>query len=306
MAGHIDPPDAPEQSPRDLEVAVGPVVGGRRGRRPWLAFAGIALVIASFIVASRLFPAVPPPTVGVSPSPTERPMPTPTSAASPGIVLTAAELRAGLADGSLDGAIVLADGGMERGAFPCPSSGPSGTATCWSLLLVGLDDIPIAVDAAVAAAVAADVPGGRLLFLAGSGTLIYLGRAQGPIERPVSVTGLLASEPASEPIGPEVLVPVSGWLSVEGVHACPSAAADGTPCPSPGPWLTDDMPHANGVLVSEQGVAVRLDDGARLPIDANVAAGPFLLRSVGAPGRGAAWHVVARLDLAAVVRVTLP
>jgi hypothetical protein len=306
MPGHVDPAAAPERSPQDLEVAVGPIVGGRRGRGTWLALAGLALVIVSLIVASQLFPAMPPPTAGVSPSPTGRAAP-PTSAVSPSVVLTAAELRDRLADGSLDGAIVLVNGSMERRVYPCPSPGGSGTATCWSLALSGLDDVQIGVEAAVAAQVADDVPGGRLLFLAGWGTLVYLGRAEGPIERPVSVTQLLASAASTGQSAPDALASVSGWLAVEGVHSCPSTAAeDPTPCPAPGPWLTDDMPHANGVLVSEQGVAVRLEAGARLPIDASIAAGPFLLRSVGAPGRGAAWHVVARLDLAAVVRVTLP
>ena len=289
----------------ELDVAVRPVVSGGRGRGPWRVMGAIAAVIGLAILASRWFPVVSPSaSIDLStPSPAvarSSPAAPPTDA--PIRAMTSSELRDALADGTLDGALVIVDGSMERRPIPCPS----GVADCWELGLVGLEGVPIAVDRAVADAVAADVPGGTLALRAGGRTLIYLGVVQGGIEEALSVQDIVdtATQSAPGPAAPDALVAVRGWLVVPGLGLC-DRVSGATPCPATTPMLTDAEPGPDGLIASGQVVRVQVDEGALLWIDRTVTPGPFLLRSIATRGDDLPrWQVVATLDPGRTVRVT--
>ena len=219
-------------------------------------------------------------------------------------VLTPAQLRSGLSDGSLADQVVEIDGTLD------------GTAA--SLQVRGLEDIPVqlllAPDGTVEPTPVVPIVG-QLLFRARPGSLVYLGRASGPPDEPMTVARLLASGRAA---GTDALGSVSGWLVVGGIHSCPFEGVGATPCPGPGPWLTDDKPFFDdGMVASNQGVTVMLDDVVARQVNGTIVTlGTFLVRWVlgsalcDAPANvdcsGSRPEVVAIIDPAHLLQVALP
>ncbi|MEO5963887.1 MAG: hypothetical protein ABIR11_00375, partial [Candidatus Limnocylindrales bacterium] len=160
-------------------------------------------------------------------------------------------------------------------------------------------------------------PGGSRLtrvFRAGTMSLTYLGRSADPLDGTMTV----AQMEQRTDLGGDVLAAVSGWLVAGGVHSCPLLGPGATPCPGPQPWLTDDQPGESGMLGSQQGVHVIATDPAVRPATQVVTPGPFLVRKatvvtmcdaaagVDCSARLLHWEVVSRLDLADLVRVSIP
>ncbi len=227
--------------------------------------------------------------------------------------MSAAELRAGLADGSLTGRLILVDGSLLSVASP-PCSVTRGPE-CVTLYLRGLEGVLVQAEQPLASIVDTPVPtSGHLLFRAGPGLLTYLGRPPERLDAPVSATQLLGT--ANAP-GSDVLSVVSGWLVVGGIHSCPFEPAGATPCPGPPPWLTDDRPFDDGMLASNDGSNVALTPTmSRQTVGQIVTRGPFLVRRIwktaicdapaGVDCPGAQWQIVAAFDPQEVVRAQVP
>ena len=227
--------------------------------------------------------------------------------------MSAAELQAGLADGSLSGRLILVDGSLQSVAStPCSvTRGPQ----CVTLSLRGLEGILVQAEQPLAGVADTPMPAtGHLLFRAGPGLLTYLGRPPARLDAPVSATQLLAT--ANAP-GSDVLSVVSGWLVVGGIHSCPFEPAGATPCPGPPPWLTDDKPFDDGMLASNGGSSVAITPTvSRQTVGQIVTRGPFLVRRIwrtaicdapaGVDCSGAQWQVVAAFDPQEVVRAQVP
>ena len=210
-----------------------------------------------------------------------------------GPTLTADELRAAIADGSLDGRVIVVDGRLESMQIPCPAPG-----ACNLLVLHGLDGILVTDDRRP---VGAEPPPdrGRLLLVPGGGGLRLLGAAPASLGHPLTVkeaaTGI-SLDPRAVP-----LEAVSGWIVSRGPVFCPYETEGATPCTASWPWLTDDEPGPGGSLTSDVGVPVRVADPlAGGPLVVPVARGPFLVR------RLPDWQVVAVLGTGPVPHATLP
>ena len=106
-------------------------------------------------------------------------MPTTPSAQAGQNDLSADQLRAGLADGSLTGRVIVIDGEMQMMEVPCPKPG-----ACTVPNLTKLGGVPITVDPAIEALVANDVPDGPHVFIGDGVGLTYLGTMTGAAGRP--------------------------------------------------------------------------------------------------------------------------
>jgi hypothetical protein len=154
------------------------------------------------------------------------------------------------------------------------------------------------------------------------GRLVLLGRLSGSIEeQPSSLSDLQSRRGLASPGDPPELAAVASWLVVGGVHSCPALGPGATPCPGPGPLLTDREPMPDGVMVSDLQQPVQVWPGAiGIATGQVVTPGPFLVRSswlgtgcgdgFGSPapclgGPFPLWQVVARYDVAGVYRVDL-
>ena len=189
-----------------------------------------------------------------------------------GGMLSPDELNSRLADGSLDGRIVVIEGELTGMFEPCPS-----VYGCFALVLPGGSVVSIDADPTTSAELERRLPGpGELVFAASHGVLNYLGPEPADVDHPISVAQLMTF-----PQTPDLML-VSGWLVTAGPMFCALIEPGGTPCPSAAPWLTDDHPARDGALASGQGIAVSLLE-TPVPVepDTLVTEGPFLVRGNG-------------------------
>ncbi len=139
--------------------------------------------------------------------------------------LSADQLRAGLADGSLTGRVIVIDGEMQMMEVPCPKPG-----ACTVPNLTKLGGVPITVDPAIEALVANDVPDGPHVFIGDGVGLTYLGTMTGAVDAPMSVAQLWAVSPAVGETGIRFVEGIVGPIPCVG---CPTA-----PTMLPGLWLS--------------------------------------------------------------------
>jgi hypothetical protein len=262
---------------------------------------GALLVVG--VALAELFPGSPDRTAVVPP-------PAPTLAAVPSVSpdldapviasarrVKASELAAGIADATLDGALVYADAKLVGRCRPAATSGCT----------IDLSVDGLAVDVVQAASIGgepAPVPPGSLLVLAVRGRrLDYLGSLIVDPDGPPSLDALSAEAAgAPEPFARQ-LHDVGGWLVTD--PGCGGPQAGGAGC-NRGPFLSDEQPLADGALRSHQGGDVLLSPtvwGVERGLD-TVSAGPFLVRATGWPA--VPWQVVARYDPSRSVRVVIP
>ena len=152
-------------------------------------------------------------------------MPTTPSAQAGQNDLTAEQLRAGLADGSLTGRVIVIDGEMQMMQVPCPKPG-----ACTVPNLTKLGGVPITVDPAIEALVANDVPDGPHVFIGDGVGLTYLGTMTGAVDAPMTVAQLWAVSPAVDETGVRFVEGIVGPIPCVG---CPTS-----PTMLPGLWLS--------------------------------------------------------------------
>jgi hypothetical protein len=185
-------------------------------------------------------------------------------------------LRAALADGSIDGRLIVMDGVMRLVQVPCPQPG-----ACAVPILRGLDDVRIAVDPAIATLLDAP-PREPLVFLADGTGLRYLGTSSDALEARDSVTGLIA---LGDPTRGDDLRLVDGWL----LEGCVLAETK-----------NESLHEAD----ADRRLPVAIADGVTR---ANVVPGPFLVRPTLPPRVGSpAWQVIAQVPHQPVIRVSSP
>ncbi|HEY4189529.1 MAG TPA: hypothetical protein VGM28_03830 [Candidatus Limnocylindrales bacterium] len=186
-----------------------------------------------------------------------------------GVPLSADELRSHLADGSLDGRLVVIDGRLALNQLGCGLR-----PNCAVPFIRGLDNVPMAADDATNAALGVDLPdAGPHVFAVRDGTLEYLGIEPADVDHPLSMATLLARGPRYGQNALQLQL-VSGWL-VEAGFACPTVAQPAAPCLGPASWLTDDQPTRRGGLATGGRILVALRTTAP---DGPVVQGPFLVR----------------------------
>lgn len=247
------------------------------------------------------------------------------TASSP-IAMTVEQFQGALEDGSLDGRLIAITGWLQPSGALCPAGVPQ---PCTLFVILGLGDLRVTWDGPVSAT--SRVPGGQvlqppsttagtLLVTPRDGHLVLLGRLIGNLERPASIQELTDTNgrllfPRRDPLA---LTSVAGWLVV-GIQSCTLTGPDATPCPGPGPLLTDVEPSPDGLMtnvVRQQ--SVRVWPGA-VGIDPAkvVTPGPFLYRiAIDSPCASSAvlcdrastesWEVMARYDIDTVYRVVVP
>jgi hypothetical protein len=187
--------------------------------------------------------------------------------------MTAAQLRAALADGSLDGRLVLVEGKLQVVPMPCPS--PAGPG-CFGITVPGLDGVSMTWDVPLTQQDVTSMQG-TLTFVVDRSTLGFIGHVDGDVTRPISPLALATTTTDHGSYG---LVAVSGWLLVNGIHSCPMLGVGATPCPGPGPVLTDSEPTAEGMATSDVQVQVTIASPAlHVHPAATRTPGPFLLRT---------------------------
>jgi hypothetical protein len=276
--------------------------------------AGDAILAPSFRVVARLDPTH---TLVVGSTPLATPDGSPQASPAPLTGRISVErLRSAIATRELDGQLVLLTGTLEQQPIRCPSSA---TAPCWRLAIAGLEDLAVTWDGPATS----DPFGGQAATLAvipDGDTLRLLGRLRGDPAAPLAPYdwrdrfGVLRT--------PYDLDALRGWLIVNGIHSCPMLGPGATPCPGPGPQLTDHRPTADGMGTGGLQLPAAVIPGTPGIDPASVVtAGPFLARQgVGstcarlpeavqagcAGGRLVVWQVLARYDLDTVVQVTLP
>ncbi len=305
------PEPVPGRQPRDLDVPVVPVRAGsgrdgRRSRAPLVAAAALVAVVAAGVALAQLFPADPARLSLVDPSPvvaaTNHPTTTAYAPATPAPVvvaqaparLRAADLVAGVLDGSLDGWLVYADAELvatcERTTPGCvPAPAVSGLA----LPVTGSLDEVAGGGPPDASVLVLRVDGDHLAYL---GSLVVHVDGSPSLER---LTGELVSVAPPAP----TLFDARGWLII---HPPCIVAAPNATCPPAEAFLADDEPMPDGIVRSDRGERVAIAPDV-WGIDATsevLRAGPFLVRPV-ADG-GLRWEIVARYDPSRSVRVVIP
>ncbi|MEW6223052.1 MAG: hypothetical protein AB1627_00335 [Chloroflexota bacterium] len=289
------------------------------------AVAALVAVIAFTVLGGRLGRG-PAATGGTTDTPaTDVPSGVPTASGPAGAVqrLSAARLALGIADGTLDGRLVLIDSDLDLVPQPCPS--PSTAMSCAQPVIVGLEDVRVTWDRELVVSVdatsgAGTPPGlvraGTLVATPHDGGLVLLGYLAGDVERPLPFADIVSQFLYSR-ADPLALHPVSGWL-IDGVRGC-LRTPDASPCPVLPPRITDLEPTDEGFLRSGTAVEVAVSNPASgLDPQQVVTPGPFLVRlgigrsscppddttCGGAPTLG--WTVVARYDAGATVLVEVP
>ena len=167
--------------------------------------------------------------------------------------LTAGELEAGVADGSLDGALVFIRGRLVAQEQLC---GQSFAVECVIATVPGLN-LPIDLVPALVYW-EAPPPGSFLVMHPVAGRLVYLGvvRPDDPVS---SMSEVLARRP-TRPF-PMTLAPVVGWLVTDPFGQCSPAPSD-VPCPVASPFLADDHPLRDGTVPTDRGASVAIEAGA--------------------------------------------
>ena len=303
--------------------AVLPVLTGSRGSRApagWAAI-GLVAVLVLAVMGGRLTMGPARPSAGAvsggtpassaaaaSAVPTAMPALTaPTAAPSLAIpTMTMDELRAGLADGSLDGRTVLVTGLLELQPLPCPTPMPE---ACSGLQLQGLDGAWVNLAGAIIApeaiaTIQGDPTDRPMAFRVTGGQLELLGWVTHGADTQVTVTELLREGGAA---GPNELAVVGGWLlgGRSSLASCPSVAA--SPCADTSPVLADASPRPDGRPGTGDATEVTVDDSLGLATGPASLPGPFLVRSTRSLGVDLPpYAVVASLDAATTVRVVPP
>lgn len=306
-------------APRNLDIPPVPVRGPRGGARVGVAaLVGVVAILTVAVGIAQLDPApmeparisfaVPTvaPSAAVAETPRETPMST-EAAPDPSAVLagttprmTREALEAAVRDGSLDGRLVFVDGTLEVTPVRCQSLA-QGFGGCVDLVIPGLglvvwqgeDAIPWPAD---------PPPGAWLVAVARTGGLVYLGSLVPDPNGPIPVDAIAN---AGVPDAAGTLFEVPGWLVTHPVHACYRPGVAATPCPPPPPFLAEDEPLPDGMLVSDAGAVVTVAASAP-DIDpaATVTEGTFLVQHRQS-GEGGAL-VVARYEPSRAVRVLVP
>jgi len=163
-------------------------------------------------------------------------------------------------------------------------------------------------------------PNALLVFVAERGGLTYLGSliaGQGGPTRVGTLTDQVLARAVFDP--GQTLFDVEGYLVVNGIHSCPMLGRGATPCPGPPPFLADDPPTADGLLVSNRGATVDLEPRV-IGVDPSVVTTPGTFLVTMAPNahcrpghlpatctaETVRWTVVTRYDPAEAVRVVIP
>jgi hypothetical protein len=227
-------------------------------------------------------------------------------------VLTPAELEAGVADRSLNGALVFIHARLEARERRC------GQSLAVGCVIVGVPGLDLPIELAPELVYwQAPPPGSSLVMRPEAGRLVYLGLLdRGPV---ASMSGLLARRP-TQPF-PMTLALVGGWLLTD-PHGLCTPAPDGTRCTVARPFLAADQPLRNGTVTSTRGATVGLESGALGLGDGTTRlVGTFLVRhavhsacqgsvdSGGSPCPDVVtlgWDVVGRLEGARRFQVTVP
>jgi hypothetical protein len=272
-----------------VTVLVVGLIGGRLGGGPTARSAGP-------VGPSAAVPSPPAASPGAKPAASPAAKPATSPAAKPA-TNDAARLRPLVANGTLDGHLLVVDGELEAIEVPCREPG-----ACTVLALTGLEGIIVTDERQSPGPDPGTLPGrGQLVFTPHDGALAFLGVAPARLDRPTTVAELGDSLGGALGARRDLLEVVSGWLVVGGLHSCPLLGPGATSCPGPPPWLTDDKPFDEGMLSSNVGMHVGIADPlAGGPITQTVTEGPFLVRPV------SGWEVVAVLGSAPVARATLP
>ncbi len=279
--------------------AVVPVAIRGRGAMPgagWAAAALVAVVVLA-VVGGLPRSSTTPASTGLaptgSPSPAS-PGPSPGAGGSsePGVagpaVVSLTQLKQALADGSLDGRLVLVDSTLRRTVALCPTDACPPT---FGLDLVG----PVVTDSRPAQPVAPAQPGSSIGSLGGTwvvvphaGTLVLVGWLVDPVAKPLGWSDLMARFGRLIPDRSTALEPIAGWL-VEGTGGS-RVVTEGRPLPDGVPL---GGPQAEFTLANP---ALGIDPHA------TVTEGPFLVRL----GSGAQTEIVARYEPGSLVTVAMP
>ena len=276
--------------------AVVPVTIRGRGALPGAGWAAAALVAVLALAVVGGLPRSSTTPASVAPVPTgsvasASPAP-PGGSSGPGVagpaVVSLTQLDRALADGSLDGRLVLIDSILRRTVAPCP------TDTCpatFGLDLVGQVD----TDSRPAQPAAPAQPGPQIGSLGGtwvvvphSGTLVLVGRLADPVDQPVGWSELNSRFGALILDRATALEPISGWL-VDGT--------DGARVVTESPPLTDGVP-----LGGPKAEFTLANPALGIDPHAVVTEGPFLVRL----GTGPQPEIVARYQPGSLVTVAMP
>ena len=246
-------------------LPIGDRAGAMSGWAGWgAAIAAAVLVIA--VLGGR--PTSDPGTTATPPSTLTSPVPSPAVSAAvseePGqtvLLIEQAGFALAVADGSLDGQIVLVNGALNGGSIACTE------ARCEPFWFAGLEDIPVdwtgpLPEPGPVYPASTPVPGvydwwdGPFLVRPGGGRLELLGYLAGVLHNPVSVKVAL-EDPRGYPnaSSPFDILPVDGYL-IAG-----RTAAD---CPATGHLLTDIHPFRRGPPVARGSSASSIHAGPRL------------------------------------------
>ena len=252
-----------EIAPRSLDVPPGPVRGPRGGGRAGLiALVAVVAVVVGAIGIAQLDPAPADPArisfAVPTPVPSAAARETATPDASAILARTAPRmarpaLEAAVRDGTLEGRLVFVDGTITHEAAHCPGLTES-FGGCVDLSIPGLG-VPV-WQGDVAIPWRADPPQGAwLVTVARGGGLVYLGSLLPRIGEDVPVAVVAADAiPTSE----GTLFEAGGFLVVNPVQTCFRPGVAATPCPPPPPFLAQDEPNPDGLLVSDAGSEVSL------------------------------------------------
>lgn len=308
-------------------LPIGDRAGAMSGWTGWaVAIAAAVLVIA--VLGGR--PTSDPGATAAPPSTPTSPVPSPAVSAAvseePGqtvLVIEGAGFALAVADGSLDGQIVLVNGALNGGNIACTEP------RCDPFWFAGLEDIPVdwtgqplSPDPSSLAGclrygcypASTPIPGvydwwdGPFLVRPGGGRLELLGYLAGVLHSPVSVQVAL-EDPRGYPnaSSPFDILPVDGYL----VDGCRGATE---PCDGLGPILTDTIP---GSGPDGGWGAVTVIDPAPSPGTSTLIEGPFLVRfertatpcirlkRCSAPGWGPNPTVIDQYRSDAIIRVDL-
>ncbi len=301
---------------RTLDVPPAPVRGPRGGSKAGLAvLVAVVVVVAGAIGLAQLDPAptdparisfavrTPAPTAvaGASPDEASREDATPTPDPSAILARTTprmsrSALAAAVRDGSLDGRLVFVDGAMSATPVRCQSPA-QGSGGCVDLEIPGLG-LPVWQGESATPWVGAVPQGAWLVTVARTGGLVFLGTLVPTADGSQPITAVPFDRAGT-------LHEAVGFLVAHPLHTCYRPALAATPCPAPPPFLADDAPLPDGILVSDAGAEVSLAPTTP-EVDPSdpVTAGTFLVRLL--PGTEGGLQVVARYVPSRAVRVQVP
>lgn len=307
-----------EAAPRTLDVPPAPVRGPRGGGKAGpFALVAVVAVIAGAIGVAQLDPAprdtarisFAVPTLAPSAAAAETPRGTAAAEAAPdpsailaGTTprMTREALAAAVRDGSIEGRLVFVDGTLDVTPVRCQSLA-QGFGGCVDLAIPGLG-LPVRQGADTVPWRADPPAGAWLVAVARTGGLVYLGSLVPDPNGPIPVDAIAN---AGVPNAAGTLFEVPGWLVVNPVQTCFRPGVAATPCPPPPPYLAQDEPLPDGMLVSDAGSVVMVAPSAPgIDPAATVTQGTYLVQHRQAVEGGVL--VVARYEPPRAVRVLVP